>query len=267
MVDICTLDARGAEGQPCAGTGVRSCPLPHGGLRTRRRHPVGTWVAACLALRFVRSRQWRDLRRSHALIVVVAAVVPAAIAIDVAGCSLLTTAAVTLVVASLLQAIAGDVFKIRPAAGALALPFPVAARLATLAGPRHDVLSRRGAAAHEATDTSRRRLNEPSSAGAGNTQLGKRSERFAVHAVSLYSVHCRLLITHPGRRHAAVGASRPMLTCDYTEHLLLDHVLWENLRTARLRHPVRAREPCRGSCLSSPSLLPVGSIRPKESRL
>ena len=157
-----------------------------GGLRTRRRHPVGTWVAACLAPRFVRSRQWRDLRRSHALIVVVAAVVPAAIAIDVAGCSLLTTAAVTLVVASLLQAIAGDVFKIRAAAGALALPLPVAARLAALARLRHEVLSRRAAAAHEATDTSRRRrLNQPSSAGAGGTQLGKRIECFAVHAVSL----------------------------------------------------------------------------------
>jgi hypothetical protein len=218
--------------------------------------------------RFVRSRQWRDLRRSHAFLVAVAAVVPAAITIDVAGGSLLTTAAVTLVVASLLQPIAGDVFEFRATAEALALPSPVAAPLAALASFRPNVHRRRATSAHEATETSRRhRLNQPSPPGAGGGLLDKRIECLAIHAVSPFSVHRHQVITQPGRRHTTVGASRPILTCDYTGHLLLDHVFWQCVWTAPLRHPLRAREPCRRSRLRFPSHLPVGSIRSKEPHL
>jgi hypothetical protein len=171
--------------------------------------------------RFVRSRQWRDLRRSHAFLVAVAAVVPAAITIDVAGGSLLTTAAVTLVVASLLQPIAGDVFEFRATAEALALPSPVAAPLAALASFRPNVHRRRATSAHEATETSRRhRLNQPSPPGAGGGLLDKRIECLAIHVVSPFSVHRHQVITQPGRRHATVGhrdrylrATTPDISC------------------------------------------------------
>jgi hypothetical protein len=64
-------------------------------------------------------------------------VVDAAIAILVAGGSPAATAAITLIVASLFQSIADDVFELR-AAVALALPIPVAVRLTALTGFIHN---------------------------------------------------------------------------------------------------------------------------------
>jgi len=174
------------------------------------RSQLGGGIPFTCSARFVRSRQAPRLLL-HALLVVVATVVLAAVAIFVTGGAGFATAAITVPVAFPRQLSAGDVLE-SVSTVALAVPLAVAVGLAVLTGQ----IGKRAdsSTGQQTADTcGPRRLQQSSPTGAGRRQLEQRIKRFAVHTVLPVDDRRRRIVTqrHPPRARAGAAAIRAQL--------------------------------------------------------